>query len=48
MITHIDYIFDLGLLIGFAFFATILRVQDYPLAPLLLGFILTTSRLFLE
>ena len=35
-------VFDLGLLIGFAFFATILRVQDYPLAPLLLGFILSS------
>ena len=35
-------IFDLGLLIGFAMFATLLRVQDYPLAPLLLGFILSS------
>jgi putative tricarboxylic transport membrane protein len=34
-------IFDLGLMIVIAVMATILRLQHYPLAPLLLGFILS-------
>jgi putative tricarboxylic transport membrane protein len=31
---------ELLLLVGFGIFATILRFADYPLAPLLIGFIL--------